>query len=192
MIAKSIPKFAALLVCAAFVCPNLMAQPRDEISTAGEEILSTSLPQNHLVFNAFVPTLEGIDEAKTDPAAPLGPAPFLPPRPGFWRTAESSLFATSLISFAALNVADYFLTREALKYPETIETNPVLRPIVKNAATFALFKAGFVVLNTFGLAGLHRSDKPMAWVLSLATNVLVGLAVSHNLSQLEKVRTRQP
>lgn len=190
MIAKNILRFAAILVCGALVCPNLMAQARDDIS-AGEEILSTSLPENHLVFDAFAPTLEGIDEAKTDPAASASsPAPYLRPRPAFWQTAESSLFATTLISFAALNVADYFLTREALKYPETIETNPILRPIVGNAATFALFKAGFVVLNTFGLAGLHRSDKPMAWVLSLATNVLVGLAVSHNLSQLEKVRTK--
>ncbi len=191
MIVKSFLKSAAaLFLCAALTCPALLAQNQDSIATGAEEIVSTAMPGNHLVFNAFLPAIEGLKEAETDPAIPpLRPAPVLT-RPGFWTTAEGSLFATTLISFAGLNVADYLLTREALKYPETSETNPLLRPIVNNAAAFALFKAGFIALNTFGLAGLHRSDKPMAWVLSLATNVLVGLAVSHNLSQLEKIRNR--
>ena len=191
MIAKNLLRCAAnLLLGTALLCPSLRAQDQINFSTADEEIISTALPENQLAFNAFAPALEGLAGPGSDPAVqPLRPTPVLT-RPGFWSTAENSLFAASLISFAGLNVADYFLTREAMKYPETVETNPLMRPIVKNALTFALVKAGYIALNTFGLIGIHNSDKPMAWALSLATDVLATLAVTHNLRQLDKVKGR--
>jgi hypothetical protein len=193
MIAKNILRCSVTLcLSAALACPNLWAaQANDPISLPAEEIVSTPTPQSHLAFDVWAPVLAGLEAIGPEAlASPIHPAPNLPAGPGFWNVAESSLFATTLLSFAGLNVADYFLTREALKYPETGETNPVLRPIVRNALTFALFKAGYIALNTLGLASLHRSDKPMAWALTMATNVLVVLAVSHNLTQLDKVKNR--
>ena len=89
-----------------------------------------------------------------------------------------------------MNVADYFLTREAMKYPGMSETNPLLRPIVNNGFTFALYKAGYIALDSYFLSKLHSSDKPLAWALSLASNLLVSLAVSHNIDQFSKVKGR--
>jgi len=147
------------------------------------------MPQNNLSLASFSTSLEGLD---LNLVAGLNPPTIFSPRlsvqRSFWDTAENSLFITSLVSFAGMNVADYFLTREAMAYPDAGETNPLLRPIVKNAVSFALFKAAYIALNTLGLNSLHQTDKPMAWALSLATNLLATLAVTHNLSQLNKVK----
>jgi hypothetical protein len=155
----------------------------------GEEILLTSVPENTLNLQIFSCGIEGLG-----PIAPAGfapqPAVQTPVRAGFWTAAESGLFTASLVSFAAMNVADFFLTREAMKYPGMSETNPLIRPIVKNDFTFALYKTGYVALTSYLLGRLHASDKPLAWALSLASNLLISLAVSHNIGQLDKVKGR--
>ncbi len=162
-----------------------------ETKSAEEQVIATAVPENNLSLESLSPGLVGLEPKDVASVIPPAlPTPRLSIRRSFWDAAENSLFATTLISFAGMNVADYFLTREALKYPEAGETNPLLRPIVKNAWTFALFKVGYITLNTLGLRSMHETDKPMAWALSLATNLLVALAVTHNISQLDKVKSR--
>jgi len=43
---------------------------------------------------------------------------------------------------AALNIADYALTREALRYGGVAEGNPMMKNIVKNTYIFAAVKRG--------------------------------------------------
>lgn len=182
--------------CAALLClSGLMLTSglvlAESKPTEEQEVVATAVPENNLSLESFSIGLVGLEPS--DPALVIGPpkpAPRLFTRRGFWDSAENTAFSASLITFAGMNVADYFLTREALKYPEAGETNPILRPIVKNAWAFALFKIGYITLNTLGLSRMHESDKPMAWVLSLATNLLVTLAVTHNMDQLNKAKNR--
>jgi hypothetical protein len=154
-----------------------------------EEILFTPLPDNALTPDTLSQVLAGLSLAPA-PVFSFQPAAQIPIRAGFWTAAESGLFTASLASFAAMNVADFFLTREAMKYPSISETNPLIRPIVKNDFTFGLYKAGYIALNSYFLNRLHGSDKPLAWALSLASNLLISLAVSHNIQQLNKAKGR--
>jgi len=154
-----------------------------------EQILLTEPPGNTLSRDTLSRGLEGLGIVST-PSFSSQAAPQIPVPGSFWTTAESGLFTASLVSFAAMNVADYFLTREAMTYPGMSETNPLLRPIVKSDITFALYKASYIVLNSYFLSRLHGNDKPLAWALSLASNLLVSLAVSHNLGQLDRVKGR--
>jgi hypothetical protein len=50
---------------------------------------------------------------------------------------------------AALNIADYALTREALRYGGVAEGNPMMKNIVKNTYIFAAVKRGphLLILN---------------------------------------------
>jgi hypothetical protein len=185
-------KFSLRLTGILFLCGFLFISPDAMAATAAspEELVATPLPDNTLTFRLLASGLEGLEPGLQGRFADqaLVPRPQIPGGRSFWNTAENTLFGASLLAFAGMNVADYLLTRESLKYPEAGETNPILRPIVKNAVTFALFKAGYVALSALGLNSLHRNDKPMAWALSIASNVLVALAVSHNINQLNKVK----
>lgn len=178
-----------LAVSIALAASALWAERTLTVPPDDEEILLTALPDNTLSLGTLSHGLEGLGLVSTPSFSPQ-PTAQIPVRAGFWTTAESGLFSASLVSFGAMNVADYFLTREAMKYPDMSETNPLLRPIVKNDFTFALYKAGYIVLNSYFLSRLHGNDKPLAWALSLASNLLVSLAVSHNLEQLDKVKGR--
>jgi len=157
----------------------------------GEVIISTPLPDNALSFIALSGGWDelGIYSHFVSIAPDRSPA-VLPIRKTFWKTAETSLFISSLISFAGMNVADYVLTREAQKYPESRETNPIFRPIVSNAWTLALYKIGSVSLNTLSLYNLYQHDKPVAWAISLVTNLLAALAVTHLAADLDKIKNR--
>ncbi len=172
----------ALGLSCLLLTPSLV---RAQAETGADELLQTAVPENNLSLETF---RDGLKECDFESAAKPSPRLPLPKRRSFWSTTETCLFGASLVSFAGLNVADYYLTKEALKYPGATEMNPVLGPIVKNSTAFALFKLGYIALNTFGLSSIHRTDKPLAWVLTVATNVLSILAVSHNLDQLKKLR----
>ncbi|OGD27328.1 MAG: hypothetical protein A2Y56_00085 [Candidatus Aminicenantes bacterium RBG_13_63_10] len=183
---------------AAAVCAGILFLPslgESAAASAGrtdtEAVVDTPLPENTL---SGVSLSGGWDDYRLfspfTPAPSAGSPAVLPIRPSFWRTAENSLFAGTLVSFAALNVADYLLVRERLNYPELGEVNPILGPIVKNPWTFALYKIGTVALNSISLASLHRFDKPVGWAMSLVTNLLMALTVSSLSDELDTVRSR--
>jgi len=188
---SKLPRGLCLVLAASIllVSSPLWAEKASLAQRDDEQILLTEPPDNTLSLGTLSGTLEGFGPA-SGPRFSLQTAPQIPVRASFWTTAESGLFTASLASFAAMNVADFFLTREALKYPGMSETNPLLRPIVKNDFTFGLYKTGYIFLNSYLLSRLHGNDKPLAWALSLASNLLVSLAVSHNIDQLNQVRAR--
>ncbi|HEX2695584.1 MAG TPA: DUF5658 family protein [Acidobacteriota bacterium] len=103
---------------------------------------------------------------------------------------ENALFTTSLVAMTALNVADYISTRQALKYPGLSESNPLMKPFVKNAVLFAAVKAGTTVLSVWGMKSLFKRDKRMAWVLTTASNFLLSYIVANNMKLVSRMRPR--
>jgi hypothetical protein len=103
---------------------------------------------------------------------------------------ESALYTTSLVSLLALNVADYFSTREALKHEGLSEGNPLMKPFVKNDLTFAAVKIGLTIGNHIFMKSLHRKNKTLAWVLSIASNFAMSYIVANNLKMIGSVQTQ--
>jgi hypothetical protein len=110
------------------------------------------------------------------------------PRPASTKL-ESSVFSANLLYMTALNVADYFTTRAALKYDGMVEANPIMRPFVKNDMVFAAVKMGFTVSNYFIMKRLFKKNKPLAWAVSIATNAVMSYVV---VSNLQKIQGAQP
>jgi len=80
-----------------------------------------------------------------------------------------------------LNAADYFSTLEALKRPGLQEGNPLMKGIVKSPAAFAAVKIGISAFSYISLKKMYKSNRSLAWVLSLATNFAMSYVVSNNL-----------
>lgn len=99
---------------------------------------------------------------------------------------ENSLFTTSLLTFAALNVADYFSTREALKCPGFRERNPLIKPFVKNPFAFAAVKLSLSAFSYYNIKSIYKKDKKLAWILSAVSNIIVSYAVLNNIQQIRK------
>ncbi|HOI44169.1 MAG TPA: DUF5658 family protein [Candidatus Aminicenantes bacterium] len=103
---------------------------------------------------------------------------------------EKSLFTTSLLAMAALNVADYLSTKEALKYPGLQEGNPLMKPFVKNDLAFAAVKAGTTVLSYIGMKSLFKKSRMTAWVMSTAANFMLSYVVANNMRLIHQARLR--
>jgi hypothetical protein len=103
---------------------------------------------------------------------------------------ESTLFEASLIANLALNVADYFSTREALKYDGLKEGNPLMKPFVKNDLTFAAVKIGMTMTNYFVMKKLFKRNKTLAWITSIVSNIALSYVVSSNMSHIYEARNR--
>lgn len=101
---------------------------------------------------------------------------------------ENTLFDATLVAHAALNIADYFSTREALKYPGLQEGNPLLKPFVKNDFAFAALKIGLTTGNHFLLKSLYKKNKTLGWIVSLTSNFLLSYVVVHNFERIEQAR----
>lgn len=103
---------------------------------------------------------------------------------------DKSLFTASLISYSLLNVADYFSTREALKYEGVEEANPLLKPFVKNDMVFVTLKLGMTASNVYLLQKLHQKDKTLAWIITGLCNAAFSYVVIHNLKVIRKVQNQ--
>ena len=101
---------------------------------------------------------------------------------------ENTLFDATLVAHAALNIADYFSTREALKYPGLQEGNPLLKPFVKNDFAFAALKIGLTTGNHFLLKSIYKKNKTLGWIVSLTSNFLLSYVVVHNFEMIEQAR----
>ncbi|MBD3413456.1 MAG: hypothetical protein GF421_03370 [Candidatus Aminicenantes bacterium] len=100
-----------------------------------------------------------------------------------------SLFEASLITNLALNAADYFTTQEALKYDGLEEGNPLMKPFVKNDLTFAAVKIGLTVSNYFIMKKLYKKNKALAWVVSIASNLVLSYVVSSNMTHIHEAKS---
>ena len=103
---------------------------------------------------------------------------------------ESTFFEASLIANVALNAADYFSTREALKYEGLEEGNPLMKPFVKNDLTFAAVKIGMTMTNYFVMKKLFKRNKTLAWIASIVSNMALSYVVSNNMSHIYEARNR--
>lgn len=101
-----------------------------------------------------------------------------------------SLYNASLISLVALNAADYFSTLEALKSPGVEEKNPTLKSVVKDPYAFAAVKIGFTALACYSLKTLYKKSRPLAWALSIASNLACSYIVSNNFRIINTCKTR--
>lgn len=105
-----------------------------------------------------------------------------------WDRVENSLFTTSMVTLVALNIADYFSTKEALKYEGLQEGNPIMKPFVKNDLTFAAVKIGLTVGNYYLMKKMHKNNKTLAWAVSLVSNFVMSYVVANNMKMIQKAR----
>ncbi len=129
--------------------------------------------------------------------SPAEPSPVMPlavqrPFTGMFRgeRTERALFNTTLLAMAAINVADYLSTKQALKIPGTYESNPLMKPFMKNDFAFAAIKAGTTALTYFGMKKLFKTNKTMAWVLTTAASFVTSYAVYNNMKLVSRFRAR--
>lgn len=122
------------------------------------------------------------------PLVPLQESQRLYGNIGHMPKTGKALFTTTLVTMTALNIADYFSTKAALKQTGLKEGNPLMKPFVKNAAVFAAVKAGTTILSVWGLKKLYKRDKTTAWVLSTASNFLLSYVVANNMRLLNRAR----
>jgi hypothetical protein len=123
----------------------------------------------------------------------LSPQMGVPPRiPVFGPTVRPSkaLFDANLVLMVGLNVADYFSTRQALKYPGLTEINPLMRPFVKSPAAFAAVKLGTTALSYLSMKAIFKRNKTVAWVMTTASNVLLSYVVANNFRLIQGARAR--
>jgi len=122
---------------------------------------------------------------------PRGPIPGLSaslsiPRRGI----GDGLFEASAITLIALNVADYFSTREALRYPGLREGNPLLQNVVHDPAKFAAVKIGFAAASYISLKSLYKRNRTLGWAVSTLSNFALSCVVVNNIRQIGKARAR--
>lgn len=102
---------------------------------------------------------------------------------------QRSLFNTTLITSAILNVADFVTTVKGLKYESLQEVNPLAKPLVKNPYVFALAKLGITALNYQLMKVIYKKNKKLAWVLSAVSNLALSYVVLNNIRMIQKAQT---
>jgi hypothetical protein len=100
---------------------------------------------------------------------------------------ETSLYTASLLTLAALNVADYISTVKALQLPGLEEGNPIMRPITKNIPLFSAVKLGITALDFYLLKKIHKKNKTLGWILSIAGNFAMSYVVANNIRKIQSV-----
>jgi Domain of unknown function (DUF5658) len=153
-------------------------------------LLETSAAPQPSLFSPEVMTLA----ASMAPAPASVPVNIVRPRgfsdPFRGERLEKGLFTASLVTLTALNIADYFSTRRALKSSGLVEGNPLMKPFVKNAVLFAAVKAGTTALSVWGMKSLFKRDKTTAWVMTTLSNFLLSYVVSNNMRLVSRARPR--
>ena len=100
---------------------------------------------------------------------------------------EKSFFTASLVSILALNVADYISTRKALKFEGVSEGNSFLKPFVNNDLAFFAVKMGLTAGNHYLMQKLHKSNKTLAWIVSIASNFILSYVVVNNFKIIQNM-----
>jgi hypothetical protein len=110
------------------------------------------------------------------------------PSPRMSSNAGKALFDANLVLMVGLNVADYFSTKEALKYPGLEETNPLMKPFVKSPTAFAAIKIGTTALSYWSMKSLFKKNRTMAWIMTTASNALLSYVVVNNMRLVQRAR----
>ena len=105
------------------------------------------------------------------------------------QSVERSIYTTTLVSLVGLNVADYFSTKQALKYDALKEGNPLLEPLTKNSLLFAAAKLGLTAYSYHFMQKLYKKNKTVAWAVSIAANLALSYIVSNNMKIISEQKT---
>jgi hypothetical protein len=182
-------KLAILVLAGAFIA----AGPASASEAVWEVLVPTGLQPSTLVLPNPLPAPAMIPfevlAAEPAPAAQIVAPPRLPAF-AVGRQSGRGLFDANLVLMVGLNVADYFSTKEALKYPGLEETNPLMRPFVKSPAAFAAIKAGTTVLTYLSFRAIFKRNKTMGWIMTTATNCLLSYVVANNVRLIQAARVR--
>jgi len=103
---------------------------------------------------------------------------------------EKSMFTASLITFTALNIADYISTTQALKYGSLKESTPIMRPFTKNILLYTVIKLGLTVYADHYMKNLHKKNKKLAWIINMAANLALSYVVINNIRMIHKAQGR--
>lgn len=103
---------------------------------------------------------------------------------------EQYLYTSSLVTFVALNIGDYFTTREALKYRGLKESNPFMKAIVKNTLIYTTVKLGLSAFIYHKMQKLHKKSKILAWIMSAALNSAYSYVIVRNIRLINKVKAK--
>lgn len=103
-------------------------------------------------------------------------------------TKRPSLLPVLYASFAGLQVADFFSTRQGLA-SGAHEANPLMRHVVSSNAGFMAMKAGAAAGSIFVAERMWKKNPAAAIATMVAMNSLYGIVVAHNYSV---VRGLQP
>jgi hypothetical protein len=177
-------------VLAAFV---LAAGPLSASEWEIEALVNTDLEPSAFALTALPPEAVPVEllfeEAVPAPAPrlsiPLGLPVYKPSA-----KAGKALFDANLVLMVGLNIADYISTREALKYPGLEETNPLMKPFVKNPAAFAAIKFGTTALSYWSMKAIFKKNKTVAWIMTTASNALLSYVVANNVRLIQGARAR--
>ena len=128
---------------------------------------------------------EAVPAPSLRPSIPLG-------LPVFKQSADlgKALFDANLVLMVGLNVADYISTKQALKYPGLEETNPLMKPFVKNPAAFAAIKFGTTALSYLSMKAIFKRSRTVAWIMTTASNALLSYVVANNMRLIQGARAR--
>jgi Domain of unknown function (DUF5658) len=102
------------------------------------------------------------------------------------------IFAATMVSLIGLHAADYYLTIQALKYPQCSEGSPLMKLAVKNIYVFAAVKLGISYLSVRYLQILRKNNPVLAWVATTLANGLLTYAVVNNWNAIQRVKRLQP
>jgi len=56
-----------------------------------------------------------------------------------------------------------------------------MKPFVKSPIAFAAAKIGITALSYVAMKSLYKKSKPMAWILTTASNLFLSYVVSNNM-----------
>ncbi len=171
------------------------AAPLAASEAVWDVVVPSSLQPSSLVLPTALtePALTELEPLVVEPAPAVQPrliqATRLPSvlparRPG------KALFEANLVLMVGLNVADYFSTREALKYPGLTETNPLMKPFVKDPAAFAAVKLGTTALSYLSMRTIFKRNRTVAWIMTTASNALLSYVVANNMRLVQGARAR--
>jgi hypothetical protein len=184
---KSKSIFLALAICLLATAPAAASE------AVWEVIVPTGLQPSGFVLPDPLPSPALVPSevlvAEPSPTPQIVAPPRMPAFSPIRRTGPS-LFDANLVLMVGLNVADYFSTREALKYPGLEETNPLMRPFSKNPAAFAAIKLGTTALTYLSFKAIFKKNKTVAWVMTTATNCLLSYVVANNVRLIQAARAR--
>ncbi|MEN6559205.1 MAG: DUF5658 family protein [Acidobacteriota bacterium] len=184
----------AIFALAACLVAAVPARASDDSEATWDVIVPTTLTPSTMMLPTPLPapaptTLEVLSIEPVPLAADMTIAPRLPSLQPAYRPGKA-LFEANLIIMLGLNVADYVSTRQALKYPGLVETNPLMRPFVKDPAAFAAIKFGTTALSYVSMKVLFKRNRTMAWIMTTASNVLLSYVVANNYRQIQMARAR--